>query len=424
MRGIRMRFEEQPGLCRKTRQAIPPPSAAAWRSARKSPTPCSTPTTCCATPEGTERQEKDVAQDLGGLQEYRRITPMALFALQAAADAGEPRVRLNPWRDWPPRRGSARRLRLHVAEHRLQAEQAGIAQGAQFVEADAGEDFHAAQRIGAAQGLLQLAGHFAGRVALAPTVEALPLMVCRVAALPSTSPSPSWRSSWAKRSRVRNEAPQHLDDQLQAAAETPDDIAPRLDQFARVRCRCRRPRAAPAEMTEQAKHQAPCRSASPHGRSCPPPGRLRGRPARRWRSWPGSAARRSARRRGFSGSPRDHRYPASACPSAPRRTARSPPAPAERPPARRRRGPPGALAAQQLGGDLAVQRVVLHYQQMHAPQPLGALHRARRLAGAPCSPCNACSTESASCLGVTGLVRKSTKGGAPWSRASASTSRP
>ena len=34
MRGIRMRFEEQPGLCRKTRQAIPPPSAAAWRSAR------------------------------------------------------------------------------------------------------------------------------------------------------------------------------------------------------------------------------------------------------------------------------------------------------------------------------------------------------------------------------------------------------
>ena len=69
MRGIRMRFEEQPGLCRKTRQArFPPPSAAAWRSARKSPTPCSTPMTCCATPEGTERQEEDVAQDLGGFQ--------------------------------------------------------------------------------------------------------------------------------------------------------------------------------------------------------------------------------------------------------------------------------------------------------------------------------------------------------------------
>ena len=189
-----MRFEEQPGLCRKTRQAIPPPSAAAWRSARKSPTPCSTPMTCCATPEGTERQEEDVAQDLGGLQEYRRN---GHGVIRPTGRSGwEPRVRLNPWRDWPPRRGSARRLRLHVAEHRLQAEQAGIAQGAQFVEADAGEDFHAAQRIGAAQGLLQLAGT-AGR-ALAPTVEALPLMVCRVAAL--TSPSPSWRSSWAKRS--------------------------------------------------------------------------------------------------------------------------------------------------------------------------------------------------------------------------------
>ena len=90
MRGIRMRFEEQPGLCRRPARRFPPPSAAAWRSARKSPTPCSTPMTCCATPEGTERQEEDVAQDLGGLQEYRRITPMALFALQAAADAGEP----------------------------------------------------------------------------------------------------------------------------------------------------------------------------------------------------------------------------------------------------------------------------------------------------------------------------------------------
>ena len=94
--------------------------------------------------------------------------------------------------------------------------------------------------IGAAQGLLQLAGT-AGQGAGANGREALPLMVCRVAALPWTSPSPSWRSSWAKRSwHVRNEAPQHLDDQLQATAETPDDIAPRLDQFARVRCRCRR----------------------------------------------------------------------------------------------------------------------------------------------------------------------------------------
>ena len=34
MRGIRMRFEEQPGLCRKTRQAIP---AAIRRGLEKAP---------------------------------------------------------------------------------------------------------------------------------------------------------------------------------------------------------------------------------------------------------------------------------------------------------------------------------------------------------------------------------------------------
>ena len=63
MRGIRMRFEEQPGLCRKTRQAIPAAIRRGLEKRRKSPTPCSTPTTCCATPEGTERQEEDVRQD-------------------------------------------------------------------------------------------------------------------------------------------------------------------------------------------------------------------------------------------------------------------------------------------------------------------------------------------------------------------------
>ena len=172
---------------------------------------------------------------------------------------------------------------------------------------------------------------------------------------------------------VRNEAPQHLDDQLQAAPPKRPTISPRASTSSPASAAVAgAPRAAPAEMTEQAKHQAPCRSASPHGRSCRRPGRLRGRPARRWRSWPGSAARRSARRRGFSGSPRDHRYPASACPSAPRRTARSPPAPAERPPARRRRGPPGRPRCSTARRRHAVQRVVLHYQQTHAPQPLGA----------------------------------------------------
>ena len=86
------------------------------------------------------------------------------------------------------------------------------------------------------------------------------------------------------------------------------------------------------------------------------------------------------------------------------------------PPARRR-----GLSHQQLGGDLACQRVNLH--QTHAPQPLAPTGRGG-LVSALFAVRNACSTESASCLGVTGLVRKSTKGGALWSRASASTSRP
>ena len=151
------------GLCRKTRQAIPAAIRRGWRSARKSPTPCSTPMTCCATPEGTERQEEDVAQDLGGLpgvsadNAHGVIRPTGRSGCRRAPGPPESLAGL------ATAPGSARRLRLHVAEHRLQAEQAGIAQGAQFVEADAGEDFHAAQRIGAAQGLLQLAGTAGGR---------------------------------------------------------------------------------------------------------------------------------------------------------------------------------------------------------------------------------------------------------------------
>ena len=71
-------------------------------------------------------------------------------------------------------------------------------------------------------------------------MEALPLMVCRVAALPDIALAELAFELGEEVLHIRNEAPQHLDDQLQAAAETPDDIAPRLDQFARVRCRCRR----------------------------------------------------------------------------------------------------------------------------------------------------------------------------------------
>ena len=184
---------------------------------------------------------------------------------------------------------------------------AGIAQGAQFVEADAGEDFHAAQPIGAAACSSSLAR---SARALAPTVDALPLMVCRVAALPWTSPSPSWRSSWAKRSCISGTKRRNTDDQLQAAAETPDDIArastssPASAVVAGAPCRrsCRDDRADKAP-------GAPCRSASPHGRSCPPPGRPRsasealavmaeiGSPAKR----PSARIRRVASRPSISG---------------------------------------------------------------------------------------------------------------------------
>ena len=162
----------------------------------------------------------------------------------------------------------ARRLRLHVAEHRCRRSRRGIAQGAQFVEADAGEDFHrAADRRGA--GLCSSSLARPAR-ALAPTVEALPLMVCRVAALPWTSPSPSWRSSWAKRSCM-SERSAATDDQLRGCRRKRPTISPRASTQFRPRPLPlpARPSAAPAEMTEQAKHpSAPCRSASPHGRSC------------------------------------------------------------------------------------------------------------------------------------------------------------
>ena len=111
-------------------------------------------------------------------------------------------------------------IRLHVAEHRLQAEQAGIAQGAQFVEADAGEDFHAAQRIGAAQGLLQLAGT-AGQGAGANGGSAA-LDGMQVAALPSDIALAELAFELGEEVlHVRNEAPQHLDDQLRLPPKRP-----------------------------------------------------------------------------------------------------------------------------------------------------------------------------------------------------------
>ena len=326
----------------------------------------------------------------------RRITPMALFALQAAADAGEPRVRLNPWRDWPPRRGSASPTRTHVAEHRLQAEQAGIAQGAQFVEADAGEDFPM-PRSGSARRRACSSSLARPARALAPTVEALPLMVCRVAALPSTSPSPSWRSSWAKRScmsgtKRRNTStissrlpPKRAGRYRPAPRPVRPRPLPLPARPSRRSCRDDRAGKAPgASSVDRLRHMVV------HARLA---ARLRGRAGARLRSISG-----------------------------PRRTARSPPAPAET--ARRRRGPPGrprcSTARRRPGGSARCPPLPADARPATAGRSTG---RGGGLAGAPCS-CNACSTESASCLGVTGLVRKSTKGGALWSRASASTSRP
>ena len=172
-------------------------------------------------------------------------------------------------------------------------EQAGIAQGAQFVEADAGEDFHAAQRIGAAQGLLQLAGTAGqgagangGSAALDGGMGcvALPRHRPRRAGVRAGRRGPAYPERSA--ATPRRSAP--------AAAETPDDIAPRLDQFARVRCRCRRALAplrrddragkAPGALVDRLRHMVvhARRQAGFHGR-----------PARRWRSWRGSAARRT-----------------------------------------------------------------------------------------------------------------------------------
>ena len=180
----RMRFEEQPGLCRKTRQAIPAAIRRGLEKRRKSPTPCSTPMTCCATPEGTERQEEDVAQDLGGLQEYRRITPMALFALQHRSGCRRARVPPAILGDWPPRRFSSPTPPARRRTSPAGPEQAGIAQGAQFVEADAAR-ISMPRSPNRRRRAVRLA---LARPAGLATVEALPLMVCRVAALPGHRP--------------------------------------------------------------------------------------------------------------------------------------------------------------------------------------------------------------------------------------------
>ena len=176
------------------------------------------------------------------------------------------------WRDWPPRRGSARRLRLHVAEHRLQAEQAGIAQ----VRSSSRRRMPARISMprSAAQGLLQ-PGTAGG--ALAPTVEALPLMVCRVAALPWTSPRRAGVRAGRRGPACPNEAPQHLDCRRNARRYRASTSSPASAAVAGA------PLAPLLPMTEQ-KHTR--RSLSIGFAMVVHARRLRGRPARRWRSWP------------------------------------------------------------------------------------------------------------------------------------------
>ena len=308
---------------------------------------------------------------MGGLQEYRRITPMALSALQAAADTGEPRVRLNPWRDRPPQ-GSARRLRLHVAEHRLRGgagEHRRVRSSSRRMPARISIPRRGSARrellssLAAGEGWRQRgsADGMQGRGA------ALDIALAELAFRLGEGPHVG-----TKRRNTGRSA---------GAAKRPTISAPRP-----VRPRPlplpARPSAAPAEMTEQAKHQAllvdRLRHMVVHARR---QGGLRGRPARRWRSWrdrqPGEApsARilQVASRPSISGI---HVHPA------PRRTARSPPAPAERPPARRRRGPERPRAAQRLGGDGGSARC--------PPLPADARPATAGCAPpAPCSPCNA-----------------------------------
>ena len=83
---------------------------------------------------------------------------MALFALQAAADAGEPRVRLNPWRNWPPAPGFS----SPTPPARRRTSPAGGAgrhrTGCAVRRGGCRRGFPCRAAIGAAQGLLQLAG--------------------------------------------------------------------------------------------------------------------------------------------------------------------------------------------------------------------------------------------------------------------------
>ena len=324
-----------------------------------------------------------------------------------------PRVRLNPWR-------TGHRAGVQLADSACTSpniacrrSRAGIAQGAQFVEADAGEDFHAAQRIGAA-GPAPARWHGRPGAGANGGSAVLDGMQGRGAAW--TSPSPSWRSSWAKRScmsgtKRRNTwtissrlPPKRPTISPRASTSSPASAAVAGAPWRRS-CRDDRAGKAPG---------APCRSASPHGhRSCPPPGRLRGRPARRWRSWrdrqpgeapvgadsPGRPSRPSISGICMSISTASNGTLASST--------------AERPPARRRRGPPGALcstARRRPGG--SARCPPLPADARPATRWVGSTRRGGGLAGAPLFAVQRMQHRVGQLLGRDRLGGKSTKGGA------------
>ena len=292
-------------------------------------------------------------------------------------------------------------------------------QGAQFVEADAGEDFHAAasaRRRACSSSLARPRWRWHGGSA------ALDGMQGRGAAW--TSPSPSWRSSW-RRGPCPERSAATPGRSAQAAAKTPDDIARASTSSPASAAVAGAPGAAPAEMTEQASTRRRSLSIGFATWSFMPAARrLRGRPARRWRSWRiGSPAKRpSARILRVASRPSISGICMSISTASNGTLAFQHLLNARQPAVGEATGRPRCSTARRRpGGSARCPPLPADAR----PQPLGALHQARRRVGrGACSPCNACSTESASCLGVTGPVRKSTKGGALWSRASASTSRP
>ena len=269
MRGIRMRFEEQPGLCCKTRQAIPPPSAAAWRSAGSRLRPAQRPRPAARRLKALNDRKRMSLNTWAGFREYRRITPMALFATGRSGCRRAPGPP-ESLADWPPRRGSARRLRLHVAEHRLQAEQASHRvrsssrrmparismprSGSARRRACSSSLARPARGAGANGGSAALDG-MQGRgaaldIALAELAFELGEEVLHVGT--------KRRNTWTISSRL---PPKRPTISPRASTSSPASAAVAGAPWRRS-CRDDRAGKAPG---------APCRSASPHGRSCPPP---------------------------------------------------------------------------------------------------------------------------------------------------------